>query len=350
MAHKEPDRVPMHMNATRWVLEKLHHKLGTKDQRELTGQLGLDTYDMRGLDLHGGVMPRYRGPEHRLLNEAWSGDILRIWGVEEQIMDGPAGRSYAIDHFPLSKVPDISAIKTYAWPDPDWFDYDHLENDLAPWSDHAIKATGCSVFQHATFVRGMDMLMMDMLADPDTAQYIFDRFFEFYYAFYQKIFDAAGHLIDVFALADDLATQSSLLISPEMFETFVAPRIKAMADLAHRYGIQLLLHSDGNVTDLIPRFIDLGVDILDPIQPEADRMDPVFLKKEYGKDLVFRGGISAQRTLAMGTVQEVTDETRRVIDIMAPGGGYILSPGHPVLQDDIPVDNIIAMYAAAGVH
>ena len=89
------------------------------------------------------------------------------------------------------------------------------------------------------------------------------------------------------------------------------------------------------------------MDILDPLQPEADEMDLAFLKSEYGRELCFRGGISTQRTLATGNWKEVKDETKRVMDILAPGGGYILSPGHPVLQDDIPVDNIITMYETA---
>jgi uroporphyrinogen decarboxylase len=120
-----------------------------------------------------------------------------------------------------------------------------------------------------------------------------------------------------------------------------------MAELAHKYDLKLLLHTCGNVLQLIPRFIDLGVDILDPIQPEATGMDPVYLKREFGSSLCFRGGISAQQILAKSSRQEVVDETRRVLDILAPGGGYILSPGHPVLQDDIPVENIITMYDTA---
>jgi uroporphyrinogen decarboxylase len=89
------------------------------------------------------------------------------------------------------------------------------------------------------------------------------------------------------------------------------------------------------------------VDILDPVQPEATGMDPAYLKREFGSELCFRGGISAQQILARGSREEVRDETRRIIDILAPGGGYILSPGHPVLQDDVQVENIITMYETA---
>ena len=347
MNHREPDRIPLHMNATSWVLDKLNAELGTSNHRDLMDAIHLDTFDMRGLDIHAGIMPQFKGQEHAFLDAHWSGDILKIWGVEEKIMTGGGGNSYAIEKFPLSGAMDLAEMQSYPWPDPEWFTYKSLAERLNKWSDYGIIASGCSVFQHATFIRGMDILMMDMLADPDTAHYILDRFFEFYYTFFQNIFNEAGYLIDIFTLADDLATQNSLLISPEMFETFVAAKIQAMANLAHQHNIKLLLHSDGNVSGLIPRFIELGVDILDPIQPEAVHMDPVYLKREYGSELCFRGGISAQKVLATGSRQDVIDETERVLDIMAPGGGYILSPGHPVLQDDLPVENILAMYETA---
>jgi uroporphyrinogen decarboxylase len=115
-----------------------------------------------------------------------------------------------------------------------------------------------------------------------------------------------------------------------------------MADLAHCYNIKLLLHTCGNIEMLIPRLIELGVDILDPIQPES--MDPLAIKTKYGDRICLRGGISVQHIVSRGTITEVNAETRRIVEALKPGGGYILSPGHPVLQDDIPVENIMAMY------
>jgi uroporphyrinogen decarboxylase len=106
-----------------------------------------------------------------------------------------------------------------------------------------------------------------------------------------------------------------------------------------------LLHTCGNVEILIPRLIELGVDILDPIQPES--MDPVQIKAKYGNDICLRGGISVQDIVSRGTIEDVKAETRRIVEALKPGGGYILSPGHPVLQDDIPVENILAMYETA---
>jgi uroporphyrinogen decarboxylase len=118
-----------------------------------------------------------------------------------------------------------------------------------------------------------------------------------------------------------------------------------MIDLAHQYQIHFLLHSDGNIKPLLPKFIDLGVDILDPIQPES--MDPLEIKKEFGDRICLRGGIGVQQVLTHGSAEDVREETKKIIDHLGPGGGYILSPGHPVLQDDVPVKNIITMYETA---
>lgn len=176
------------------------------------------------------------------------------------------------------------------------------------------------------------------------ADFVFDKFTDFYYEYYRRIFENASDLIDIFRIADDLGTQNSLLISPLMIERFFAPRLKRFADLAKEYDIKVLFHSDGNIRRMIPRLIELGVDILDPMQPEAKDMDPAGIKKEFGDRLCLQGGISAQNVLCNGTVQDVEEEVKRRIDQLASGGGYILSPGHPVLQVDVPVENILAMY------
>lgn len=345
--HKEADRIPCHMNAVSWAKEKLKQVLGLSSDRELLETLHIDTYDMRGLDLKGGVMPKYIGPPHPLLTDQWSGNILDIWGIEEKVVETASGYMYSQEYYPLKEASSLQELKAYPWPDPDWFDFSSLRERLLPWADQSIIATGGSVWQHPSYLRSLDVLMIDMALQPEMAHYVFDRFTEFYLEFFKRILDTAGDLIDSFALADDLGMQNGLMISDEMFEIFVAPRLKQCADLAHSYDCSLILHSDGNIRSIIPRLIELGVDVLDPLQPEARNMDPFEIKREYGKDLVLRGGISTQRTLASGSTEEVAEEVKRVIDILGKDGGYICSPGHPVLQTDVPAENIITMYETA---
>ena len=343
--HKEPDRVPAHMNATKWVVSKLKKALNANSDKELMKALHIDVYDMRGIDLHSGSVPRYAGPENDFFTENWGGNINSFWRIREFENKTPAGWTMDIEPPALSSVTEISEFEKYEWPSPGWFDYGVLSEQLESWSDFSIMSTGGSVFQHPSFLRGLDTLLMDMISDPPVAGYFMDKFTAFYHEYFRRIFEVCGEKIDVFALADDFGMQNTIMISPGMFDDFIAPRLKKMIDLAHEHDIRFLLHSCGNIKALIPRLIQLGVDILDPLQPES--MDPIKIKKEFGDQICLRGGISAQQILKKGSVQDVRDETKRIIDHLAPGGGYILSSGHPVLQDDIPVENIIAMYETA---
>ncbi len=342
VGHSEPDKVPAHINATKWVVTKLKDALNVISDKQLLEALHIDVYDMRGIDLHSGTVPKYVGPSNEFFTDEWKGGIFSFWKMKEFESKTAAGWTWDIEPAPLAGALTILDCENYPWPDNDWFDYSNLRKELENWKDFSIMASGASVFQHATYLRGMDTLMMDMMADPEMANYILDKVFNFYYEYYRRMFEAAGDLIDVFALADDLGMQNTLLIGPEMIGEYVAPRLKSMADLAHSYDIKLLLHTCGNIEILIPGLIELGVDILDPVQPEC--MDPIAIKEKYGKNICLRGGISVQNIVSRGTAEEVKAETRRILEALKQDSGYILSPGHPVLQDDIPVENILAMY------
>ena len=340
--HREADRVPIHINATKWVVSKLKKAYSVVSDRELLDKLHVDIYDMRGIDLHAGVAPFHKGPANEFFPNGWAGNISGFWGIRETEKLTAAGWLWEAEMPPLAAAATIDDLEKYNWIDVDRFDFSTLEKRLSVWGDYAIMASGCSVFQHATFLRGMDNLMMDMCINPEMANYIFDKFSDFYYEYFKRIFEVTGDLINIFALADDFGMQNSLLISPGMFDMFVAPRLKRMAGLAHSYNKKLLLHSCGNIESIIPRLIEIGVDILDPIQPES--MDPIHIKKEFGKDICLRGGGSVQNVVSRGSTDDVEKETERIVISLKQGGGYIFSPGHPVLQDDIPVENIIKLY------
>jgi uroporphyrinogen decarboxylase len=342
VAHIEPDKVPAHINATKWVVAKLKAALKVNSDKELLKAMQIDVYDMRGIDLHSGTSPKYIGPGNEFFPPEWRSAINNIWSIKEFENETSSGWTMEMGPPPLTNAESIQECENYPWPDNNWFDYSNLRNELEEWKDFSIMASGGSVFQHATYIRGMDSLMMDMMANPEMANFILDKVSDFYHEYYRRMFEEAADLIDVFALADDLGMQNTLLISPEMFDDFVAPRLKKMANLAHSYNIKLLLHTCGNIESLIPRLIECGVDILDPIQPES--MDPLEIKKKYGDRICLRGGLSVQDVVSRGSIEEVEAETKRIVEALKPGGGYILSPGHPVLQDDIPVENILAMY------
>jgi uroporphyrinogen decarboxylase len=344
LEHREPDRVPAMMSASQFVVERLKAHLRVTHDRDLLDALHIDVYDMRGIDYKSGIGARYIGPPELGIPQDWRGDFFRLFHYHEQVVENTFGPSHAMGEPPLGPLDSLDALADFPWPQPDWFDYSTLRAQLEPWSDFAIAATGCSVFQHPTLFRGIERLLLEMGTAAETAEYIMDKVTDFYYGYFERAFAEVGDQIDIFRIADDIGAQNNLFISPKMLDRFLAPRVKKCAALAHRHGIKVLFHTDGNVRPAIPRLIDWGVDVLDPVQPEVPSLDAATLKREYGGRLAFSGGVSAQEVLPFGDTGAVRAEVRRVIDALAPGGGYILSPGHPCFQVDVPVANIVAMY------
>ncbi|MCP4166336.1 MAG: hypothetical protein GY759_10635 [Chloroflexi bacterium] len=345
--HEEPDRVPMMMSAGTFVVQRLKDQFGVSTDRELLKALHVDIYDMRGIDYkHGGVGAKYIGPDNLGIPSDWSGEFFILFGYQEEIMDTPFGLTYSMGPPSLADYPTLADLETFPWPQPEWFDYSTLRPQLQQWSDFAIAATGCSVFQHPQLFRGVERFMRDMARDPEITEYIIDKVTDFYYGYFKRVFEEVGDMIDIFRLADDIGGQQNLLISPKMLRRYLGSRIEKCAALAHEYDIKVLFHTDGNVRRAIPDLIEWGVDILDPVQPEVPDMGSTELKAEFGDRLSFSGGVSAQDVLSLRGVEEVRAEVKRAIRDFAAGGGYILSPAHPSLQVDIPTENIVALYEA----
>jgi uroporphyrinogen decarboxylase len=159
--------------------------------------------------------------------------------------------------------------------------------------------------------------------------------------------EALGPNVDIIKVGDDLGTQDSLLMSPDMYRRVLKPvHADYLSFIRERTDARVFFHTDGDVFPLIDDFIEMGVDILNPVQTSAGKMANLAeLKARWGDDLVFCGAIDTQRILPRGTPREVHDEVRRVIDIMAPGGGYMVSSVHSVMND-VPAENILAMVDA----
>jgi len=203
-----------------------------------------------------------------------------------------------------------------------------------------------SVWQHPSFLRGLDQLLVDMAIDPEVANLLLDRFTDFYLGYFDRMLTSARGRIDLLRQADDLGTQSSLLFGPEMFRTFVKPRIARFVDLAHSHGVAFMFHSCGAIRPFIDDLIEIGVDVLDPLQAAAEGMEPEGLKADFGDRICLHGGIDTQYLLPQASPSEVAAEVRRRVEILGAGGGYVLAPCH-VLQLDVPTANVLAMRDAA---
>lgn len=253
---------------------------------------------------------------------------------------------YAHVESPLAGVDDLARIQEYPWPDLDQpYRYDGLADTVTALQAQGLAVAGYagSIFEQAWYLRSWENLMLDMVARPEIAHFLLDRT-----AYFQKA--AAVALakagVDILMLGDDVATQRGLMISKPTWREFLGPRLTETiaATKAARPETRIFYHSDGNVEPLIPELIRAGVEILNPLQPDC--LDPVEVKRKYGKEITLFGTVSVQHTMPFGTPDEVRAEVLTRMRTLGYDGGLILSPAH-VLGPDVPWENIVAFFAAA---
>jgi len=346
LAHKEPDRVPIDYWATKEINRKLLSHMGFSTQENLLQHFDVDFRYIDG--------PMYIGPEPQVHED---GSVEDHWGVPRvrvKVGSGEeTGEYQEVINFPLSEATSVDQIRDYPkWPNPDWFDYQPVREQVAQ-----ARATGkvvvfmgdrmnrCAQLKPAMYVRGIEQILLDLALNPEIAEYIFQRVAAFYLEYSRRTFEAADGGIDIFMTGDDFGTQKGLFMSPDMWRRFLRPGFKAFIELGKRYGCTIAHHSCGSIQPIIPDLIECGLDILNPIQPEARDMAGADLKKLFGDALCFHGSISIQRTLPFGTPDDVRNEVRDRFEALGPGGGFIFCTAHNI-QADTPVENVEALFEA----
>jgi uroporphyrinogen decarboxylase len=346
LRHKEPDRVPIDYWATPTVTTRLLNHFGLSTQEELLEQLDVDFRYIDG--------PKYIGPEPEVHED---GSIEDHWGVPRvRVALGSGGQQSVyqeVFHFPLKHAQSVDEVRDYPkWPSPDWFDYACVTDQVAQ-----ARRTGkvvvfmgdrlnrCAQLKPAMYLRGVEQILLDLALQPELAQALFERIAAFYLEYARRTFEAADGGIDIFMMGDDFGSQTGPLVSPEMWRRFLRPGFQAFAALAKGYGLTVAHHTCGSVEPLIPDLIECGLDILNPVQPDAWGMDHARLKARFGQKLSFHGGISIQRTLPFGTPDAVRAEVRERVRTLAPGGGYIFCTAHNI-QPDTPLENVAALFDA----
>ncbi|MBE9543687.1 MAG: hypothetical protein IMF02_04290 [Proteobacteria bacterium] len=197
-------------------------------------------------------------------------------------------------------------------------------------------------------VRGMQDFMIDLAMDKKSAKRILDKVLKVKLDYWETALNELGDVVDVLVEGDDFGTQTSMLISPEMYREIIKPLQKELIGFMKSKAPDAFIfyHSCGNIRRIIPDFIEMGIDIINPVQTTAEGMEPEALKQDFGKDLTFWGaGIDTQGTLPYGKPKQIRDEVKRIIEILAPGGGYVYNTIHNI-QADVPPKNIVAMYEA----
>jgi len=371
LRHEEPDRVPLDCGATIDTgihIVAYHHllKLLGKDhlirveraQRFMdiaTGVVEIDeeVCSEMGVDVRGDVPGR----------SVYFSDVVKRRGDEDVLIDAygspwfrPSGGFYfdqREEHRVLRDLFDPSQISSCEWPEPPSATaLDSVRDRLQPFRERYAIALGDPVggiFASGFRMRGYREFYLDLASRPALACSLMDQLVDTKIAYWERIFDLIGDLADIVVLEDDLGQQDRPLVSPRMYRELIKPRharlVSFVKDRMRDDGF-VFLHSDGSVYELIPDLIEIGFDILNPIQVNAAHMDSARLKREFGHDIVFwGGGVDTQGVLSFGTPDQVRDEVKRRVDDLAPGGGFVFSTIHNI-QPEVPPENIVAMLQA----
>jgi uroporphyrinogen decarboxylase len=355
--HQEPDRIPLDL----WGCDS---RLLNEFYFRLLRHLGLEGYgeivrpgrtaeyvdyrisDLIGADFRHPVIRKPRDFQARTLED---GSVVDEWGVAsrkigqytEVTLRPLAGADIAdIARHPWPKICDPGRIEGLAEQSRDWYE----KTDFAITPTTPLSGMMLEFYQ---YLRGTEEFFMDLYMNPEFADALIEKITDLLIELYVFFITPIAPYIAWVEYASDFGMQDRSFLSPELFRRFLKKPYQRIFDAVREVAphAKVFLHTCGSVRSLIPDFIDMGVDILSALQPKAAGMNSAELKREFGNDLVFHGGIDIQGALC-GTLDEAVAETRRRIADYAPGGGYICAPSNHFL-DDIPVENFLAMYETA---
>ncbi len=329
LRREQPDRTPRDFWAEPPTWQRLFAHVGHRDRDALLDQLGID---IRHLEAPA-------PPEREVAPGLWQ----NFWGERFIYRDTPWGPMREDAPGALAAATSFAELAAFDWPRPDCLDRSQLPAQCERYPEHALLYGFADIWQRPALVRGWEAMFVDLVERPDWVHSLCRIFTDFYLADYRRAAALTAGRIDLYLVISDLGTQRGPLISRAMFGAFVAPYLREMTACIHDLGGLAMFHSCGAIETFIPDLLACGIDVLDPLQPVGETMQPEHLKRCYGDRLSFHGGLDMQRLLTQGTPDEVAAEARRYCDVLGEGGGYVLGPAH-LFQPDVPPDNVFAVY------
>jgi uroporphyrinogen decarboxylase len=336
LARRVPDRVPKTMSLCPSQLARFRQETGRDDPHAYFG------IEVRGVD----PLPARNGADFgRYVGDAPAGARIDDWGIawirgdfHFERMIHPLRQASAVQDARAYPYPNLLSSERFA-------DYADRIAEVHQQGYAVIAncmAVGGTVFWPAYKLRGMEALLVDLVANPDFAAALLDIVTEMMAGLAARL---ASYDIDILWLADDFGTQRALMMRPKVWRGWFKARLRTViaAAKAIRPDLPVAFHSDGKIDEIIPDLIEIGVDVLNPIQPEV--MDPAAIKREFGRDLAFWGGLGTQTTLPFGSPAEVRRTVRDLITTVGAGGGFLIAPTH-VVEPEVPWENIVAFIEA----
>ena len=338
-ANQPSDRVPIDYAANPGIDARLkeHFKLKSDDDEGLRQALGVD---------FRAVSAPYVGPRlHQDIPER--GVKVDNWGIHTCWVEHASGGYWDFCDFPLKEA-DEAMVAAWPMPSPDDFDYRAIPGGCEKYRAYAINGSAGygDIINGNGMLRSMEQTLIDLVTDEPAGLLLADRRMDIQLEVTRRNLEAAKGKIDFIWLGEDLGTQQAPIISLETFRKHIRPRYQKYCDLAKAYGVKVMMHTCGSSSWAYEDFIEMGIHIVDTLQPEAANMSPEYLKRTFGGRLAFHGCISTAGPVTYGTTDEVVAYCRRTLEIMMPGGGYCFAPTH-ALQDNSPTENVLAMYQTA---
>jgi uroporphyrinogen decarboxylase len=359
IGHKEPDRVPLILGGCTsttiavGAYQRLRKHLGLSEETirfmSVPQQIVFVAEDvMQALEID--IRPVAEKPARNSSSyDPGDDSVTDEWGVVWKRPKG--GLYYDIVKSPLENA-GIDDLGSHAWPDPLHPDRSagiaEQARELFENSPYALygNVPGNNIFERAWYMRGLENFMVDLLVNPEFARALMRKITDVHKARTRKFLDVCGKYLQIFRTGDDIASQNSLLVSHETYCEMIKPFQKEYFSLIKDHtDAKIIYHICGAVAPLIDDLMEIGVDILNPVQVSSAAIDPAGLKRKYGTGLSFCGAIDTQKVLPTGSPEDVEEEVRNRIRVLGPGGGYLLAAVHNI-QSDVPAENIVAMFSA----
>jgi uroporphyrinogen decarboxylase len=358
--HKEPDRVPIalggsanHLTEQRFELLEKHFGTERIPRRTLVGFYTTPDYNPILEKLGTDFRYIHIRPPANYVSNSLTGDFQQFkdeWGLTHRIMGG----YYDLHGAPLGEDVTREAIDNFPWPDPtDPVRMDGVQEEVedlfhnTEYSIVAHRPVYGNLWEFARLMLGMENALMMTALDLDLFDYLIGKLAEVLDGFYEVFLKVVGPYVDVIEMAEDLGTNAGPMFNPDVYKKVIKPRHQKSIAMYKKLApnAKVMLHCDGAIRKFLPDLIEAGFDILNPIEGHLPGMDPVGLKRDFGKDLVFQGGVDVKNVLNHGTVEDVKQEVRLRMEQMGAGGGYILAPAHN-FSNDIPLENMLAFFEA----
>lgn len=362
--HKRTDRIPIDVGSTEVTSMNIHaykalrEYWGMEEEEINTGsivqQLAIlheDFLEKIGCDFYPIIANPPSIWKFKRIDEGDYWAFIDEWGAKLR-MPKKGGFYFDYVEFPL-KESTLDALKKFKFPDPD--DPARIKGlqekakYLYEHTDHALVGSclfGGGIFEHPARIRGMENFLIDLASNIKFADALMEEITQRYIQMYSNFLDEVGPYLSVVVYWDDVTGQSDPLISPQIYRRYIKPKQKRIVEtIKKKTSAKVFLHCCGSASFFLPDFIEIGFDILNPVQVSASNMDTKKLKNQFGKDIVFWGGIDTQKILPFGKPQDVEREVRRRISDLAPEGGYVFAPVHNI-QADTPPENLDALFNA----